>query len=147
MPSQGKEVWGMGKDARPLFTLKERRNDPMAGANESKANGADVASIAAAATDNELSVAEYKPLLGMEQPGMSVSSPGDLQNTQGSLCEFPVDKGEHCLQDNILVVTDGKPGTLRYLKGWSRRSETVSSGALCQRQNSHSVLRTVISVS
>ncbi len=49
MPSQGKEVWGMGKDARPLFTLKERRNDPMAGANESKANGADVASIAAAA--------------------------------------------------------------------------------------------------
>lgn len=77
----------------------------MADANESKANGTDAAGIAADIIGKELSAAGYQSLLGVEQSGISVNSRMDLQNTKGNLCVFPLDKEEHCLQENILVVT------------------------------------------
>ncbi len=77
----------------------------MADANESKANGTDAAGIAADIIGKELSAAGYQSLLGVEQSGISVNSRMDLQNTKGNLCVFPLDKEEHCLQENIPVVT------------------------------------------
>ena len=55
--------------------------------------------------DKELSVAEYQALLGMEQTGVSVSSLREMQNSKGELWGFSLKKREHCLQENIPVVT------------------------------------------
>ena len=55
--------------------------------------------------DRELSVTEYQILLGMEQSDVSVSVLREMQNSTGELWGFPLEKREHCLQENILVVT------------------------------------------
>lgn len=55
--------------------------------------------------DKELSVTEYQTLLGMVQSDVSISGLMEIQNSRGEFSGFPLEKREHCLQENIPVVT------------------------------------------
>lgn len=63
--------------------------------------------------EKELSVVEYEILLGMEPAQVSVDGLMEMMNSGGELWNYPMEEKEHCLQENIPVVTvrDGEEHT------------------------------------
>ena len=55
--------------------------------------------------DKELSVVEYETLLGLEPAQVSVDGLMEIMNSNAKLWNYPVEEKDHCLQENIPVVT------------------------------------------
>lgn len=66
--------------------------------------------------DKELSVVEYEMLLGMEPAQVSVDGLMEIMNHNAELWNYPMDEKDHCLQENIPVVTVRDGEEARYFE-------------------------------
>ena len=66
--------------------------------------------------DKELSVVEYEMLLGMEPAQVSVDGLMEMMNSNAELWNYPMDEKDHCLQENIPVVTVRDGEEARYFE-------------------------------
>ena len=66
--------------------------------------------------DKELSVVEYEILLGMEPAQVSVDGLMEIMNSNAELWNYPMDEKDHCLQENIPVVTVRDSEEARYFE-------------------------------
>ena len=66
--------------------------------------------------DKELSVVEYEMLLGMEPVQVSVDGLMEIMNHNAELWNYPMDEKDHCLQENIPVVTVRDGEEARYFE-------------------------------
>lgn len=66
--------------------------------------------------DKELSVVEYEMLLGMEPAQVSVDGLMEIMNHNAELWNYPMDEKDHCLQENIPVVTVRDGEVARYFE-------------------------------
>ena len=66
--------------------------------------------------DKELSVVEYEMLHGMEPAQVSVDGLMEIMNHNAELWNYPMDEKDHCLQENIPVVTVRDGEEARYFE-------------------------------
>lgn len=66
--------------------------------------------------EKELSVVEYEMLLGMEPAQVSVDGLMEMMNSSGELWNYPMEEKEHCLQENIPVITVRDGEEARYFE-------------------------------
>ncbi len=66
--------------------------------------------------DKELSVVEYEILLDMEPAQVSVDGLMEIMNHNAELWNYPMDEKDHCLQENIPVVTVRDGEEARYFE-------------------------------